>query len=959
MNLHLTRLRLRTGFLFPLMTLVALGADDPKVSLHERIDRIIDAARVGPPVALTGDAEFLRRVSLDLTGMPPSTEELRDFLTDTSKLKRAAAVDRLLESPLFSRHLATSLDLMLMERRPNQNVSVDEWQNYLLKACRENRPLNLVLKEVLNADGSDANLRPAARFYLDRGSEPNLITRDVARIFFGRDLQCAQCHNHPLIDDYQQSDYHGLLAFFRPAYALTRKEGGKDKTFYAEKAGDDLTFDSVFVKNDKHMTGPRILGEIELVEPVFPPGEEYQVKPADNVLPVPKFSRRLQLASLATAGSNQSFNENVANRLWAMLMGRGLVHPLDLHHPANPPSHPELMKLLADEIVAMKFNAKAFLRELALSQTFQRVIDLPLARPEQSAEIASSLAELVTHSEPLTAASKSAQEGYDQAVKAWHTAENALVPAAAEHDKALAKYSEAAKKQADAQKGVNQILATIAARQDVAKTLADAASKVQEAVKKLPNEKDLSAAAQKFVDRSKAIATELVALEKTSAEKSSALKKTVEAVASAVKPVEEARAKALPLREIVREKEKIVLAARKSMVVSRIALERHKNRVRLLEAYAQRIELEKQAEASASAILGKREAVVRAQKIANDHAAGLPGRNDAVKDAEKNNLAAESAAKDARAALERQQKIVASVVEAFNATDVARQQLPDDETLAETAAKLKTKADDLRSVSAGLKAKVDAVSTDLKKSADALASVRRARDEFMAEKTRLDGLVALAQKALADEESHSKAIASEIAAISERLTTLMGDHFQTAQLKPLSPEQMYWSILKVTGVYDRQKQTEEAELDKTKPMTPETNREPAQIRARAFEVEDRTFAKLKGNVAAFVRVYGAGAGQPQSDFFATADQALFVANGGLVNGWVAPAASNISDRMVREKDLNIAAEDLYLTVLSRRPTPDETAEVVRVLSEQAATKPASVQEWVWGLLTSAEFRFNH
>ena len=305
MKLQPLRLGLRTGFLVSLLTCSALAADGPATALHERVDRIIDAGRVGPAVPLAGDAEFLRRVSLDLTGMPPSSEELKAFLADTSNQKRAAAVDGLLRSPLFSRHLATSLDIMLMERRANQNVSADEWQAYLLKACRENRPLNQVLKEILSADGADPKLRPAARFYLDRGSEPNLITRDVARIFFGRDLQCAQCHNHPLIDDYQQSDYHGLLAFFTPAYVLTRKEAGKDKMFYAEMAGDDLTFDSVFVKNDKHLTGPRIVGEPALVEPVFPPGEEYQVKPADNVLPVPKFSRRSQLASLATGGTNQ------------------------------------------------------------------------------------------------------------------------------------------------------------------------------------------------------------------------------------------------------------------------------------------------------------------------------------------------------------------------------------------------------------------------------------------------------------------------------------------------------------------------------------------------------------------------------------------------------------------------------------------------------------------------------
>ena len=282
---------------------------------------------------------------------------------------------------------------MLMERRPSVNVSADEWQNYLLAAAQANRPLNQVMSELLTANGTDPKLRAAARFFLDRGSEPNLITRDVGRIFFGRDMQCAQCHNHPLVKDYQQSDYYGLLAFISPGYAVTRKEGNKDVTFHAEKAGTDLAFDSVFVKNDKHVTGPRVPGETELAEPAFPPGEEYEVKPADGVVAVPRFSRRAKLASLTTGGGNRAFNENIANRLWAVMMGRGLVHPVDLNHPSNPPSHPELLKLLADEIVARNFNVRDFLRELALTKVYQQAIDLPADTEAPPAEFAAKLAE--------------------------------------------------------------------------------------------------------------------------------------------------------------------------------------------------------------------------------------------------------------------------------------------------------------------------------------------------------------------------------------------------------------------------------------------------------------------------------------------------------------------------------------------------------------------------------------
>ena len=95
-------------------------------------------------------------------------------------------------------------------------------------------------------------------------------------------------------------------------------------------------------------------------EPFLLPGEEYEVPPADNVKSVPKFSRRAKLAELATNGSNQAFNRNIVNRLWAHMFGRGLVHPLDLHHPDNPPTNPELLRVLAERFAAMNFDIRSF-----------------------------------------------------------------------------------------------------------------------------------------------------------------------------------------------------------------------------------------------------------------------------------------------------------------------------------------------------------------------------------------------------------------------------------------------------------------------------------------------------------------------------------------------------------------------------------------------------------------------
>ena len=134
-------------------------------------------------------------------------------------------------------------------------------------------------------------------------------------------------------------------------------------------------------------TFPRLPGAFEVDEPFLPQGEDYTVAPAKNVRPIPKYSRRAKLAELVGAGTNRQFNRNIANRLWAHMMGRGLVEPVDLHHADNPPSHPELLELLGDRFAAMKYDVKAFLRELALSKTYQRSLAIPSSLPELAAKL--------------------------------------------------------------------------------------------------------------------------------------------------------------------------------------------------------------------------------------------------------------------------------------------------------------------------------------------------------------------------------------------------------------------------------------------------------------------------------------------------------------------------------------------------------------------------------------------
>jgi hypothetical protein len=387
------RLRLAPGPLALLLLLPAAAPGD--APLHERIDKAI-AGPVGagsprPDVARkaagpASDAEFLRRIYLDLTGTIPTAAEARAFLTDHSPAKRAALIDRLLASPEHARHMATVLDVMLMERRRDKHVPRAQWQEYLRTSVAANKPWDVLVREILSADGADPKQRPAAKFYLDRDAEPNLLTRDISRLFLGTNLQCCQCHDHPRIDDYKQAHYYGLFAFLsRSSVVVDRK---LKLAVLSEKADGEVTFQSVFdPKKVTKKTGPRLPEEPPLKEPAVEKGKEYVAAPAAGVRGVPRHSRRALLGPALARADNESFRRNIANRLWALLMGRGLFHPLDMDHGANPPSHPELLTELADDIAAHKFDVRYFLRELALSQTYQRSSELPpgAAEPEPTA----------------------------------------------------------------------------------------------------------------------------------------------------------------------------------------------------------------------------------------------------------------------------------------------------------------------------------------------------------------------------------------------------------------------------------------------------------------------------------------------------------------------------------------------------------------------------------------------
>ncbi|HQR05488.1 MAG TPA: DUF1549 domain-containing protein [Gemmatales bacterium] len=332
-------------------------------------------------VTASADSEIIRRLYLDLLGTIPSAQEARTFLNEKSTNKRNQLIDQLLARPEHARHMSHVVDVMLMDRRPDQRVPTAEWQAYLYTAFAENRPWDQLIREILSADGSDPKTRPAAKFLLDRDGEVNQITRDVSRLFFGRNLQCAQCHDHPLVNDYKQEHYYGLAAFFNRTSLFPN--GEDKKAVLAEKAEGEVSFQDVFDKAKKvKTTKPRLISLTAINEPAFDKGKEYKVPPKKGEKPQPVFSRRAQLAPILTSKDNHAFARATVNRFWAMLMGRGLIHPLDLDNSENPPSHPAILDLLTKEFIAHHYNLRWLLREITMSQAYQRSSEVPVQLKE-------------------------------------------------------------------------------------------------------------------------------------------------------------------------------------------------------------------------------------------------------------------------------------------------------------------------------------------------------------------------------------------------------------------------------------------------------------------------------------------------------------------------------------------------------------------------------------------------
>jgi hypothetical protein len=278
-------------------------------------------------------------------------------------------------------------------------------------------------REMIAPDYANPDLKGAGYFTIRRLEKVGQqttdypgLTRDTGRMFLGVDLQCCQCHNHLTVKSYKQVDFNGLFV----AFQNIKLEGAEGKGIKVREVPLTAKYDFVSVLTKvAGTTGPRVpFGEeIEIPDPKSDDYWEVKPDPKKREIGVSKFSPVKEIAQRIATKENPWFVKNIANRMWWLLMGRGIVEPLDLNNPANPPSHPELLDLLAQEMAAHDLSLQWLLKELSLTKTYQRTSILPEGKvpPEELFVVAK---ERPLSSEQLVRAFLRATGEYDAAAAA-------------------------------------------------------------------------------------------------------------------------------------------------------------------------------------------------------------------------------------------------------------------------------------------------------------------------------------------------------------------------------------------------------------------------------------------------------------------------------------------------------------------------------------------------------------
>jgi hypothetical protein len=352
-------------------------ADDPPPAdepIERVIDRFVDArlsAEGVTPAPQADDATLIRRLTLDLVGRIPTAAEVDAYVGSSDPDKRAKLVDRLLASAGFARHQAVMFEAMLNPEGDRRGGAA--LREYLTAALKAGKPWDRVFRELMLPDPDDSTMKGAGEFLRARVSDTDRLTNDVSVAFFGVNVSCAQCHDHPLVRDWTQDHFYGMKAFLARTYdaggAIAERPAGLVK--FKPNKGPERTARMMFltgaeVKTDtlREPTKDEQKAEKEAMD---------KAKRDKKAPPKPAFSAREKLVEVSLAeGNSDFFARSIVNRMWHRFLGTGLVTPLDQMHSENPPSHPELLAWLARDTAAHGYDLKRLARGIVMSHTYSR-----------------------------------------------------------------------------------------------------------------------------------------------------------------------------------------------------------------------------------------------------------------------------------------------------------------------------------------------------------------------------------------------------------------------------------------------------------------------------------------------------------------------------------------------------------------------------------------------------------
>jgi hypothetical protein len=313
---------------------------------HNYIDREIDTKLQRlhiQPSAPVDDAGFLRRASLDLTGQLPTPEEIRAFLADASKNKRAAKIDKMIASAAFVDHWTLKWgDLLQNSRKYLGEKAAFSFREWIRESLAQNKPYDRMIREMLGARGSSYDA-PEANFYrVTRDAKPTM--EKTTQVFLGVRMVCAQCHDHPF-ERWTQNQYYEMAAFFSPVGLRPGYE-----------VGEEIVFDQRQDFDMKHPKDGRVVPAKFIVGGSTPPQDA---------------TRRLAYAEWLTSKDNPFFAKSTVNRVWSYFFGKGIIDPVDDIRASNPPTNPALLDALAKDFVEHGFDLRHLMRTIANSRAYQ------------------------------------------------------------------------------------------------------------------------------------------------------------------------------------------------------------------------------------------------------------------------------------------------------------------------------------------------------------------------------------------------------------------------------------------------------------------------------------------------------------------------------------------------------------------------------------------------------------